>query len=214
MKSNPEIKGAVIIGSGDKAFAAGADIKELSVLSAEEAVKVSQFGQNVFRAIETSTKPIIAAVNGFALGGGCELAMACHMRIASDNAKFGQPEVKLGLLPGYGGTQRSVQLMGRGRAIEMLITGNMIDAQEAWRVGLVNHVVQRGELADKCLEILRQAYKQSASAIAYTLDAVNVGVRDQDGYLRESENFGLAITSADGQEGTEAFLEKRKANFQ
>lgn len=213
MKTDPEIKGVVIIGSGDKAFAAGADIAELQQLSAEEAVAASRKVQQIYREIELSSKPIIAAVNGFALGGGCELAMACHIRIAADTARFGQPEVKLGLLPGYGGTQRTVQLIGKGRAVEMLITGNMIDAGEAWRMGLVNHVTTRGELADKCLEILRRAYQQSASAIAYTLDAVNMAFQGEEGYIREAENFGKAITSPDGREGTAAFLEKRKPNF-
>ena len=213
LKNDANIKGAVIIGAGDKAFAAGADISELSNLSAEEAEATSRSGQAVFEAIEHCPKPIIAAVNGFALGGGCELAMACHMRVATENAKFGQPEVKLGLLPGYGATQRLVQLIGRGRAIELLITADTIDAQEAYRLGLVNHVTTRGELAEKCREILHKAYKQSSQAIAFTLDAVNTGLGSQDGYHREAHNFGLAITSEDGQEGTQAFLEKRKPQF-
>jgi enoyl-CoA hydratase len=219
MAKDDEVKGAVIIGSGDKAFAAGADISEFSSMSAEEAAEASRFGQKVFFTIENSPKPIIAAVNGFALGGGCELAMACHMRIASENAKFGQPEVKLGLLAGYGGTQRLAQLIGRGKATELLITADMIEAPEALRWGLVNHVTTRGELADKCLEILRKAYEQSPLAIRLTLDAVNAGYQNRNGYINrngyqaEAENFGQAITSEDGKEGTQAFMEKRKPDF-
>ncbi|MEL6673025.1 MAG: enoyl-CoA hydratase-related protein [Bacteroidota bacterium] len=212
-KQDPEMKGAVLIGIGDKAFAAGADIAELTALGEAEASKFVAFGQGVFDAIEQSPKPIIAAVNGFALGGGCELAMACHMRIASENARFGQPEVKLGLLPGYGGTQRLPQLIGKGRAIEYLITGNMIKADEALRWGLVNHITTRGELADKCLEILRKAYKQSSTAIGYTLEAVHAAYNNKNGYQTEVQNFGKALKSDDGKEGTAAFLEKRNPNF-
>ncbi|MEO0896219.1 MAG: enoyl-CoA hydratase-related protein [Bacteroidota bacterium] len=219
LNEDDEVKGAVIIGSGDKAFAAGADISELAELTEEGAMKASQFGQKVFFAIENSHKPIIAAVNGFALGGGCELAMACHMRIASENAKFGQPEVKLGIIAGYGGTQRLAQLIGRGKATELLITGDMITAEEAYRLGLVNYVTTRGELADKCLEILRKAYEQSPLAIRYTLDAINAGYRSRNGieecngYEVEAENFAQSITSEDGKEGTTAFVEKRKPSF-
>lgn len=213
MIADEDVKGAVILGAGDKAFAAGADITEFESLDAAQAQQVSEFGHKVFFAIENSPKPIIAAVNGFALGGGCELAMACHMRIASEHAKFGQPEVKLGLLPGYGGTQRLVRLIGRGRATELLITGDMIDAQEAYRLGLVNHVTTRGELADKCMEILRKAYEQSPRAIAYTLEAINTGDQAGDGYAVEASNFGKAIASSDGREGVRAFIEKRKPKF-
>lgn len=213
MKDDEDVKGAVILGAGDKAFAAGADISEFETLNEEEARQVSEFGQKVFFAIENSPKPIIAAVNGFALGGGCELAMACHMRIASENAKFGQPEVKLGLLPGYGGTQRLVRLIGRGKATELIITGNMIDANEAYRLGLVNYVTTRGELADKCLEILRKAYEQSSLAIRYSLEAIHAGAQNENGYAIEAANFGKAIVSEDGREGASAFIEKRKPNF-
>lgn len=213
LTADSDIKGAVIIGSGDKAFAAGADISRLSQLDRAEAEETSRFGQEVFFAIENCPKPIIAAVNGFALGGGCELAMACHMRIASEKARFGQPEVKLGLLPGYGGTQRLPRLIGVARATELLITGDMINAEQALAYGLVNYVVEPGKLADKCMEVLRKAYEQSPLAIALTLDAIAAGIKGEDGYQRERDNFGTAISSADGKEGTQAFLEKRKPNF-
>lgn len=219
LQADPKLKGAIITGAGDKAFAAGADIAEFTGLDVEAAIAWARFGQEVFFAIEHSAKPIIAAVNGFALGGGCELAMACHMRIASSNARFGQPEVKLGLLPGYGGTQRLAQLIGRAKAIELLITGDMIDADEALQWGLVNALTTRGELMDKCHEILNKAYKQSPLAIRLTLDALNAGYKNRNGYTAvngyevEAQHFGTAITSYDGREGTQAFLEKRKPNF-
>ena len=219
MIRDESVMGAIITGAGNKAFAAGADIAELSNLTAEEAIEASRFGQQVFFAIENSPKPIIAAVNGYALGGGCELAMACHMRIASENASFGQPEVKLGLLAGYGGTQRLAQLIGRGKATELLITGQNIPAEEAFRLGLVNHCTTLGELMENCMAILQRAYRQSPLAIRYTLDAINAGYQNRNGYVArngyevEAQNFGLAITSTDGKEGTNAFLEKRKPNF-
>lgn len=219
MNEDEEVKGAVLIGVGDKAFAAGADIAEFMQMDETSAVEASRFGQKVFFAIENSSKPIIAAVNGFALGGGCELAMACHMRIASENARFGQPEVKLGLLAGYGGTQRLAQLIGRGRATELLITGDMIAAEEAYRLGLVNYVTTRGELAEKCLEILRKAYLQSPLAIRYTLQAINAGYNNRNGYENangyevEAQYFGKALMSDDAKEGVAAFLEKRPAAF-
>ncbi|MCI4671598.1 MAG: enoyl-CoA hydratase-related protein [Bacteroidia bacterium] len=219
LNDDDDIKGAVITGAGDKAFAAGADISEFSALDEKAAMEASQYGQRVFFAIENSHKPIIAAINGFALGGGCELAMACHMRIASENARFGQPEVKLGLLAGYGGTQRLAQLIGRGKATELLITGNMITAEEAYRLGLVNYVTTRGELTEKCHEILSKAYEQSPLAIRYTLHAINAGyksrngIEDCNGYEIEAENFSKAIVSEDAKEGTAAFMEKRKPEF-
>ncbi|MDP5172307.1 MAG: enoyl-CoA hydratase-related protein [Bacteroidia bacterium] len=213
LQQDEEVLGAIITGAGDKAFAAGADIAELSDLSAEEAQEASIFGQGVFFDIENSRKPIIAAVNGFALGGGCELAMACHIRIASENAKFGQPEVNLGLLPGYGGTQRLPKLVGKGRATEMLITGDMISADEAFRMGLVNRLTTRGELLENCLETLRKAYSKSPLAIAHTLSAIQAGYSQTIGYEQEAQCFGKAIASEDGREGTKAFLEKRKAVF-
>ena len=214
-----DVKGVLITGAGDKAFAAGADIAEMKDLEEEKAIQMSKFGQKVFFTIENCPKPIIAAINGFALGGGCELAMACHIRIASENARFGQPEVKLGLLAGYGGTQRLAQLVGKGKATELLITGETIDAEEAFRLGLVNYCTTRGELEEKALAILNKAYEQSPLAIRLTLNAINVGYNtrnghgNRNGYSVEAENFGKAITSADGREGVAAFTEKRKANF-
>ncbi|RMG56118.1 MAG: enoyl-CoA hydratase [Bacteroidetes bacterium] len=219
LQADDNLKGAIITGAGDKAFAAGADIAEFAHLEAEEAQAFSRFGQEVFFAIEHSAKPVIAAVNGFALGGGCELAMACHMRIAASSARFGQPEVKLGLLPGYGGTQRLAQLIGRGKAIELLITGDMIDADEALKWGLVNALTTRVELMDKCYELLGKAYRQSPMAIRLTLDALNAGYKNRNGYTAvngyeiEAQHFGKAITSYDGREGTQAFLDKRKPAF-
>ncbi len=207
------LKGAIITGSGPKAFAAGADIKEFLSLDQSQGVDLSQKGQGIFAKIEQSPKPIIAAVNGFALGGGCELAMSCHFRLASDNAMFGQPEVKLGLLAGYGGTQRLTRLIGRGKATELLITGDMIDANEALRLGLVNEVTSFQELLPRCQKILGRSYRQSPLAIAYTLEAIEAGVAGGDGYRKESENFGKAIVSEDGKEGATAFLEKRKPTF-
>ncbi len=219
LNADPELKGAYIIGAGDKAFVAGADIAEFTSLDSEGASAQSRRGQKIFFDIEQSPKPIIAAVNGFALGGGCELAMACHMRISSSNAKFGLPEVKLGLLPGYGGTQRLAQLIGKGKAIELMITGDMISADTAYRLGLVNYVTTRGELSEKCEEILGKAYKQSPKAIEYALGALNAGYNARNGYSSkngyevEAESFGKAMVSEDGKEGVAAFLEKRKANF-
>ncbi|MEM6768142.1 MAG: enoyl-CoA hydratase-related protein [Bacteroidota bacterium] len=211
---DPTLRGAVIIGSGDKAFAAGADISEFKDLdSLETAIEGGRLGQDVFQLIEDAPKPIIAAVNGFALGGGCELAMACHMRIAAENAKFGQPEVKLGLIAGYGGTQRLAQHIGRAKATELLLTADMINAEEALRLGLVNYVVPLSKLTEKCLEVLRKIYEQSPLAVAFTLDAIGSGVKGEDGYRRERENFAKALLSEDGKEGTTAFLEKRKPNF-
>lgn len=214
MIADDDVKGAVILGTGDKAFAAGADISELQAISDLAGAEAgSKFGQDIFMKIESAPKPIIAAVNGYALGGGCELAMACHMRVAAENAKFGQPEVNLGLLAGYGGTQRLVQHIGKAKATELLLTGDMIDANQALTLGLVNYVVHLGKLADKCLEILRKVYTKSPLAVALTLSAIHAGEDRSAGYTKEQENFGLAITSEDGREGTQAFLEKRKPNF-
>lgn len=213
LQTDDEVLGAIITGSGDRAFAAGADISELSALSEGGASVTSQFGQDVLFDIEQSAKPVIAAVNGYALGGGCELAMACHFRIASENAKFGQPEVDLGLLAGYGGTQRLPMLIGKGRATELLLTGAMISADEAYRMGLVNHLTTRGELIETCQEILRKVYTKSPLAVSLTLQAIQDGFSERKGYQTERELFAKAITSHDGKEGTAAFVEKRKPNF-
>ena len=213
--SNPRIRSAIITGSGAKAFVAGADISEFSSLDASGGKVLAQKGQDlVFTKIENCPKPIIAAVNGFALGGGCELAMSCHFRIASANAKFGQPEVNLGLIPGYGGTQRLVQLIGKGRALESLMTGNMIDANTALQYGLVNHVVPQEELLTKAKTILELINSKAPLAVAGCIKAVNaVFDETRNGYAVEIDSFGELFDTADAKEGATAFLEKRKANF-
>ena len=209
------IKGIIVTGAGDKAFVAGADIKELMVLKKGQGAEVAQFGQEVFELMEKFPKPIIAAVNGFALGGGCELAMACHMRIAGPRAKFGQPEVNLGIIPGYGGTQRLPQLIGRGRALELLMTADMIGADEAYRIGLVNHIVPAGEEVKKAKAIIEKIATKGPIAVAKIVECVDAhynGVRD--GFALEVEEFGnIADSTEDFKEGTSAFVEKRKANF-
>lgn len=213
--SDRSIQSAIITGSGPKAFVAGADISEFSSLDAAGGKALAQKGQDlVFSKIENSPKPVVAAVNGFALGGGCELAMACHFRIASETAKFGQPEVNLGLIPGYGGTQRLVQLIGKGRAMELLMTGNMIDAATAHQYGLVNHVVKAEELLDKARAILSLINSKAPLAIAGCISAANAVFSEKaDGYAIEIETFGNLIATADAKEGAAAFLEKRKAAF-
>jgi enoyl-CoA hydratase len=209
-----QIRGIIITGSGEKAFAAGADIAEFSSFNATEAQKLSKDGNDVFNSIEQSKKPVIAAVNGFALGGGCELAMSCHIRIASENAKFGQPEVNLGLTPGYGGTQRLVQLIGKGKALEYLMTGDMINATEAHRLGLVNDVVPQAELMDKCKALLVKIQTKAPLAIAAVIECVNDFFKDgTNGYVSEIHAFGSLFETEDFKEGTIAFLEKRKASF-
>lgn len=212
--NNAEIRSAIITGAGPKAFVAGADISEFTGLSVEEGKAVSKKGVDIFFSIEQSPKPIIAAVNGFALGGGCELAMACHFRIASDNARFGQPEVNLGLIPGYGGTQRLVQLIGKGRAIELLLTGTPIDAETALGYGLVNSVVPANELMEKAQAILTTINSKAPLAIAKCIAAANA-VYDEsvNGYNLELQGFADCFGTADMQEGATAFLEKRKPVF-
>jgi len=212
--NNPEIKSAIITGAGTRAFVAGADITEFLGLTIEEGKSLAQKGQDVFKKIENSPKAIVAAVNGFALGGGHELSLACHFRIASDNAKFGQPEVNLGLIPGYGGTQRLVQLIGKGRAIEMMITGNMIDANTALQYGLVNQVVPQEELLDKTKSILSLVNSKAPLAVARCIKAANaVFDETKNGYEVEMNGFGECFGTEDMKEGTAAFLEKRKAAF-
>jgi enoyl-CoA hydratase len=214
VNGNAEITGAIITGGGDKAFVAGADISEFGGLTKEEGKRLASRGQDVFNAIENSPKPFIAAVNGFALGGGCELAMACHMRIASETARFGQPEVNLGLIPGYGGTQRLVQLIGKGKAIELLMTADMIKADEALRLGLVNHVVAADELLSKSEEILLKIATKAPLAIAKVIASVNAYFTDGvNGLQYEIDQFGECCETEDFMEGASAFVEKRKADF-
>ena len=211
---NHDIRSAIITGAGVKAFVAGADISEFSGHSVEAGKAVAQKGIDTFFKIENSPKPIIAAVNGFALGGGCELAMACHFRIAGDNAKFGQPEVNLGLIPGYGGTQRLVQLIGKGRAIEMLISGNMINAATALQYGLVNAVVPADELLDKAKSILAVINTKAPLAIAKCIEAANAVFNEtKNGYDIELQGFADCFGTEDLKEGSTAFLEKRKPVF-
>ncbi len=215
INTNPEIRSAVITGAGPKAFVAGADISEFGGLNKEEAMALAKRGQDIFFKIENSKKPIVAAVNGFALGGGCELAMACHFRLCSENAKFGQPEVNLGLIPGYGGTQRLTQLIGKGRAMEMLVSANMIDANTALQFGLVNYVVPADELLNKAKSILEIINAKAPLAVAACLKATNaVFDETKNGYETELDAFGECFVTEDMKEGTTAFLEKRKANFQ
>ena len=213
--SNSEIRSAIITGAGPKSFVAGADISQFLELGVAEGKELAAKGQQqVFNKIENAPKPIIAAVNGFALGGGCELAMACHFRIASETAKFGQPEVNLGLIPGYGGTQRLTQLIGKGRALELLMSGNMIDANTALQYGLVNHVVPAGELLNKATTILATIHSNAPLAVAKCIAAANaVFVETKDGYALEVDFFGECFGTEDKKEGTAAFLEKRKPVF-
>ena len=212
---NKEIKSAIFTGAGPKAFVAGADISEFSGLNPEQGSALAKKGQDIFRQIEDCPKPILAAVNGFALGGGCELAMACHFRVASSNAKFGQPEVNLGLVPGYGGTQRLTKLVGKGRAIELLISGNMIDAETAFRYGLVNHVVSPEELLPKTISILETINAKAPLAVAACIRLAHIAEisGDQSGFDAEVKAFGECCSSEDMKEGAAAFLEKRKPGF-
>lgn len=213
--SNNDIKTAIITGAGEKAFVAGADIGEFLSLDKNGGSALAQKGRNdVFDKIEHCPKPVIAAVNGFSLGGGCELAMACHFRIAATNAKFGQPEVNLGLIPGYGGTQRLTQLIGKGKAMELLMTADMIGADEAKTLGLVNHVVPQEELLAKAKEILQKIHTKAPVAISKVIACVNeAAMADVKGFDNEINRFGECFTTEDMKEGTSAFLEKRKPVF-
>lgn len=213
--ANEEVRSAIITGAGGKAFVAGADISEFLELDGVGGAKLARHGQeSVFSRIENSPKPIIAAVNGFALGGGCELAMACHIRVASDNAKFGQPEVNLGLIPGYGGTQRLTHLVGKARAMEMILTGTMISAADAWQWGLVNYVTPPEELLQKASSLLQIIHAKAPLAIAKAISLVNYASYGGEGGLdREVNAFGDLFDSFDAKEGASAFLEKRKALF-
>lgn len=214
IESDPEIRSVIITGAGHKAFVAGADISEFTGLNKQEAMALAKRGQDIFARIENSSKPIVAAVNGFALGGGCELAMSCHFRVASENAKFGQPEVNLGLIPGYGGTQRLVQLIGKGKAMELLLSAHMIDANEAKALGLVNYVTTADTLPEHTKKILEIINSKAPLAVAGCIRAANAVFDERaDGYALEIEEFGNAFVTEDRKEGVAAFLEKRKALF-
>jgi enoyl-CoA hydratase len=210
---NVLIRAAIITGSGNKAFAAGADISGFSGLGKNEGVALAKQGLDVFFKIENAPKPIVAAVNGFALGGGCELAMACHFRLCSENAQFGQPEINLGLIPGYGGTQRLTRLIGKGPAMEAILTGRLIPALLALQYGLVNYITTPEELINKTKSILAQITAKAPLAITKSIQAVNAAVENPDGYLLETKLFGECFATEDMIEGTTAFLEKRKAIF-
>ena len=214
IRVDDSIGGVILTGAG-RAFVAGADISELSSQTPVLAKGRARAGQDVFRRIETCPKPVIAAVNGFALGGGCELAMACHIRIASDAAKFGQPESKLGLLPGYGGSQRLPRLVGKGRAVQLLLTGEMIDAQEAYRIGLVNKVTPAAELMSAAREMMKTILANGPLAVALCIEAIDRGLEMslEEGLVLEANHFGLLAASEDMTEGMKAFLEKRTPVF-
>ncbi len=215
-RDDAAVRGVILTGAGDKAFIAGADISELAHLSAVEASTSSSFGQAVLDLVENLGKPVIAAVNGFALGGGCETAMACTIRIASEKAKFGQPEVALGLVPGGGGTQRLPRLVGKGRALQLILSGEMISAQEAHRIGLVNEVVPAAELIARAEAILRKIFSNAPVAVRLSLEAVHKGMETSqaEGLSLEAAYFGLCAATDDKKEGTSAFLEKRAPRFQ
>jgi enoyl-CoA hydratase/carnithine racemase len=214
-RDDDTVRGIILTGAGDKAFIAGADISELAQAGAFEAEESSRFGQAVLELIENLGKPVVAAINGFALGAGCETAMACTIRIAVENAKFGQPEVKLGLLPGGGGTQRLPRLVGKGRALQLILSGEMIDAQEAYRIGLVNEVVSAPNLMARAETILKQISANAPIAIKFALEATNKGLdtSQNEGFALEASYFGICAATDDKKEGTSAFLEKRVPQF-
>jgi enoyl-CoA hydratase len=214
-QNDPAVRGVILTGAGDKAFIAGADISGLAQATAIDAERSSRFGQQVLDLIENLGKPVIAAINGFALGGGCETAMACTIRIAVEHAKFGQPEVKLGLLPGGGGTQRLPRLIGKGRALQLILSGGMISAQEAYRIGLVNEIVPASDLIPRAERILNEIAANAPIAVKFALDAVNNGMEtsQDEGLALEASYFGLCAGTEDKKEGTSAFLEKRAPQF-
>ena len=214
-RDDAAVRGVILTGAGNKAFIAGADISELAHVAAFEAEQSSRFGQEVLDLVENLGKPVIAAVNGFALGGGCETAMACTIRIAVDSAKFGQPEVALGLVPGGGGTQRLPRLVGKGRALQLILSGEMIGAQEAYRIGLVNEIVPAAELMGRAEDILKRITTNAPIAVKLSLEAVNKGLETSQGQglLLEASYFGLCASTEDKKEGTTAFLEKRAPQF-
>ncbi|MEY2396808.1 MAG: enoyl-CoA hydratase [Acidobacteriaceae bacterium] len=215
-RDDAAVRGIILRGAGDKAFIAGADISEIAQITAVEAENSTRNGQAVLDLIENLGKPVIAAVNGFALGGGCETAMACTIRLAADNAKFGQPEVKLGFLPGAGGTQRLPRLVGKGRALQLILSGEIISAQEAYRIGLVNEVVPAADLMTRAEAILKQIFSNAPLAVKFSLEAVNQGLEtsQSEGLLLEASLFAICAASEDKKEGTAAFLEKRAPQFQ
>ena len=210
-----DVGGIIITGVGEKAFVAGADIAELAKMGPVDGVEVSRMGQRVFRRIELSRKPVIAAVNGFALGGGCELALACHLRIASENAQFGLPEVKLGIIPGYGGTLRLPRIVGKGRALELMLTAQFVKADEAYRIGLANRVVPQAELMDTVRKTMQTILANGPIAVGLAIECATRGMEMSvdDGLALESNLFGLLAATEDMREGISAFLEKRKAEF-
>ncbi len=215
LRYDDQIRGVIVTGAGEKAFVAGADIGELAKMDAISGVQVSRTGQGVFRTIERFPKPVLAAVGGYALGGGCELALACHMRIAAENARFGLPEVGLGIIPGYGGTVRLARLVGLGRAVELALTGDMVDAEAALAMGLVTAVVPRAELMDRSKELLKKVTRNGPLAIRMVLESIYRGMDLplQEGTAVESSLFGLLASTEDVKEGMTAFLEKRKPDF-
>lgn len=214
-RDDAAVRGIILTGAGDKAFIAGADISELAHATAIDAEQFSRFGQQVLDLVEGLGKPVIAAINGFALGGGCETAMACTIRIAVETAKFGQPEVKLGLVPGGGGTQRLPRLVGKGRALQLILSGEMIGAQEAWRIGLVNEIVPAADLITRAEAILNKITANAPLAVKFALEAANKGLEtsQSEGMLIEAAYFGLCAATEDKKEGTSAFLEKRAPQF-
>jgi enoyl-CoA hydratase len=212
--NDTEVKGVIITGAGDKAFISGADIKEISELGPGKGRKFAEVGQNLFNQIENCPKPVIAAIDGYTLGGGCELAMSCHIRIATDKSSFGQPEVAIGLIPGYGGTQRLPKLVGKGRAFEMILTGERIDAEKACNIGLINRVVDQGSLMDVCKDMMGKIISKAAPlAVAQAIDAINLSDTGEAGYQAEANGFGNCSRTEDFKEGVNAFFEKRKPNF-
>lgn len=213
-KENSEIRAIIITGAGTKSFVAGADISEFIGLTPEQGGAMAKAGQDVFKTIEDCHKPVVAAVNGFALGGGCELAMACHLRVASDNAKFAQPEVNLGLIAGYGGTQRLIQYIGKTKAMELHLTADMISAQQALELKLVNYVTTQEQLIPKCEEIIEKLKAKSPVAVGGAIAAMNAYFQKGiDGYAKEADEFGKCFSSEDFKEGVAAFTEKRKPDF-
>jgi len=211
----PGLKGVVLTGAGEKAFVAGADITEFTGLDSAQGAAFARRGQDIFFLLERFPRPVVAAVNGFALGGGCELAMACHLRVAGEKARFGQPEVNLGLIPGYGGTQRLIRYIGKTKAMELLMTADMIGAEEAHRLGLVNYVVPAGEEVAKATELIEKIATKAPVAISKVIECVNAYFEtDVDGFAHEVETFGQCCGTDDFREGASAFVEKRKANFQ